>query len=206
MINVTELIGDFDGNNTARGGATNIALPVLLVCVLLCLFSSFVSVTWYWQKHRRDLESSAGVPSGVDVQKPPKTQAFIEERLQIKTVAISPTPAATNSVQTELDIESSGDAIHSSSQGGLHRLDTDRHPDDAEICPICLGDFENGQQICLSYNETCSHYFHADCGIAWLSKRSECPVCRATYLVDPESLVAQDADTNEGGLPDVVPQ
>lgn len=54
-------------------------------------------------------------------------------------------------------------------------------------CAICLGDYEPGDQICGSKNPDCWHYFHSTCGMEWLlAKHSQCPVCRADYLVEPE--------------------
>lgn len=63
----------------------------------------------------------------------------------------------------------------------------DDEEEEATTCPICLCDYEDGDQICWSYNENCQHSFHAECGIAWLAKHSDCPICRAEYLVDPEA-------------------
>ncbi len=61
-------------------------------------------------------------------------------------------------------------------------------------CPICLCDYENGDQICWSYNQDCLHHFHSDCGIAWLAKHSQCPICRAEYLVEPIKTREKDED------------
>lgn len=59
--------------------------------------------------------------------------------------------------------------------------------DESRSCPICLCDYENGESICWSNNKECFHRFHATCGVAWLAKHSECPVCRAEYLVNPSA-------------------
>ena len=59
-------------------------------------------------------------------------------------------------------------------------------------CTICLCNYENGEQICWSNNPSCYHHFHSTCGVAWLAKHSECPVCRAEYLVDP--VTSNDTD------------
>lgn len=52
-------------------------------------------------------------------------------------------------------------------------------------CSICLCNYENGDQICWSNNQSCTHHFHSSCAIAWMAKHSECPMCRAEYLVEP---------------------
>ena len=68
--------------------------------------------------------------------------------------------------------------------------------DESRTCPICLCEYENGEQICWSNNRQCAHHFHSQCGIAWLAKHSECPICRAEYLVEPAA-GEEDAKTND---------
>jgi len=66
----------------------------------------------------------------------------------------------------------------------LHVNDDDEL-DVSRTCPICLSEYEDGERICWSYNTQCAHHFHAQCGIAWLARHTECPICRADYLVEP---------------------
>lgn len=67
-----------------------------------------------------------------------------------------------------------------------------------QTCPICLCDYDNGEQICWSKNRNCSHHFHATCGIAWLAKHDECPVCRAEYLVEePQNIDEQTTNVSD---------
>ena len=74
-------------------------------------------------------------------------------------------------------------------------------------CGICLGEYENGDQICKSAHkpfrpgyslqtlgennndpldeDTCPHVFHLDCIMEWLMKKRAkglCPLCRRTFL------------------------
>jgi len=42
-------------------------------------------------------------------------------------------------------------------------------------CPICLSNFEAGEIV---VHGNCSHIFHKDCLLSWLSKQSSCPCCR----------------------------
>lgn len=67
-----------------------------------------------------------------------------------------------------------------------------------QTCPICLGDYEHGDQICWSRNPDCAHHFHAACGMAWLAKHSECPICRAEYLVVSPTNNSADDGAGEG--------
>lgn len=68
--------------------------------------------------------------------------------------------------------------------------------DESRTCPICLCEYEDGESICWSHNKQCAHHFHAQCGIAWLAKHTECPICRANYLVPPT-----DDQKNSNDLP-----
>lgn len=68
-------------------------------------------------------------------------------------------------------------------------------------CAICLGDYEDGDQICWSNNQDCTHHFHSTCGVAWLARHSQCPICRADYLVEPEIL--QEASEEKGAVIDL---
>lgn len=55
-------------------------------------------------------------------------------------------------------------------------------------CPICLTEYENGDQVCFSNNKFCNHFFHRDCIAEWLMTHEECPCCRHYFLffVDDE--------------------
>ena len=50
-------------------------------------------------------------------------------------------------------------------------------------CPICLAEFQEGDDICWSHNPSCDHTFHMDCIEQWLVKHDGCPLCRLDYLV-----------------------
>jgi len=54
-------------------------------------------------------------------------------------------------------------------------------------CPICLCDFEVGDEICYSRNKPCKHVFHKDCMVDWLMKSDECPCCRRIFLRNVEN-------------------
>lgn len=51
-----------------------------------------------------------------------------------------------------------------------------------EFCSVCLGDFREGDDICSSINDQCTHFFHQECIIEWLLYHNECPICRRHYL------------------------
>jgi hypothetical protein len=51
-----------------------------------------------------------------------------------------------------------------------------------DCCSICLESFQNGDEMCASPNQACSHVFHRDCILDWLLTHEICPICRRNYL------------------------
>ncbi|XP_028755083.1 RING-H2 finger protein ATL79-like [Neltuma alba] len=50
-------------------------------------------------------------------------------------------------------------------------------------CAVCLGDFEEGEEVRTL--PECSHSFHVPCIDMWLFSRLNCPVCRADAKPSP---------------------
>ncbi|MED6206250.1 hypothetical protein PIB30_024839 [Stylosanthes scabra] len=53
----------------------------------------------------------------------------------------------------------------------------DKDDDDDCICAVCLGEFEEGEE--LRSMPECMHSFHVPCIDMWLRSHSSCPLCRA---------------------------
>ena len=49
-------------------------------------------------------------------------------------------------------------------------------------CPICLNEYEEGDEISWSPNRHCNHFFHRACIVEWLLSHNECPCCRLNFL------------------------
>mmetsp|Transcript_8997 Transcript_8997/g.11049 ORF Transcript_8997/g.11049 Transcript_8997/m.11049 type:complete len:332 (-) Transcript_8997:305-1300(-) len=49
-------------------------------------------------------------------------------------------------------------------------------------CSICCCQFNEGDDIIMSRNESCNHVFHKNCILAWLMHHSNCPYCRQDYF------------------------
>lgn len=47
--------------------------------------------------------------------------------------------------------------------------------EEGKRCAVCLEDFEPREEVMLT---PCSHMFHEDCIVPWLTSKGQCPVCR----------------------------
>lgn len=64
-------------------------------------------------------------------------------------------------------------------------------------CSVCLLDYEAGDTIIRSTRKVCSHVFHDDCILLWLSKgKKRCPVCRNFFVpgssIDDKKVITHD--------------
>ncbi|CEG48142.1 conserved hypothetical protein [Plasmopara halstedii] len=50
-----------------------------------------------------------------------------------------------------------------------------------DICPICLIDFEDGEDV---RNLPCKHIFHVTCIDEWLKRNTSCPMCKCNVDLD----------------------
>jgi len=55
-------------------------------------------------------------------------------------------------------------------------------------CVICFLPYKEGDVVSVSNNKNCSHVYHVDCILNWLSADHDtCPSCRENYLDDKET-------------------
>lgn len=60
-------------------------------------------------------------------------------------------------------------------------------------CAICLGDYEPGDTVIWSLNDECTHAFHDDCILTWLSRnKKKCPCCRLEFIPQDHRANAKD--------------
>lgn len=57
-----------------------------------------------------------------------------------------------------------------------------KHPEAANECSICLGDYCPGDTICVAKAAKCNHVFHQDCIAEWIKKSDCCPLCRVDLM------------------------
>lgn len=82
-------------------------------------------------------------------------------------------------VETEATDESEEDSLERVRSINLEKLNkfiVNKSNKPCDDCPICLEEFK-GRQHCRRFN--CSHVFHKKCIDKWLTKKTQCPVCRA---------------------------
>ena len=51
----------------------------------------------------------------------------------------------------------------------------------SKMCPICLEDYKNSDQVCHSKSQ-CGHIYHVACLMNWMIQNDDCPICRAVFL------------------------
>lgn len=61
----------------------------------------------------------------------------------------------------------------------IFRKGTDVKAGEEEKCPICITEFEDGEEV---KNLPCNHMFHGNCIDTWLVQNSHCPICKADLL------------------------
>ena len=61
-------------------------------------------------------------------------------------------------------------------------------PTPKEICDICTDKFQPDKTISRL---PCSHYYHRQCILPWLSKKNNCPVCRRAIFLENGCLEAR---------------
>lgn len=88
-------------------------------------------------------------------------------------------------------------------EGAAKEEDEDAPPQEADAqqdeCPICLTAYNEGDEVSPSTNESCAHMFHRECVYEWLLQREECPMCRNTFLIEPETPKgAKDSHADSG--------
>lgn len=83
--------------------------------------------------------------------------------------------------------------VYGSGGGGEQRIPTTTT--ETECCPICLGEFVEGEKIRVL--PQCNHEFHVACIDTWLKSHSSCPTCRYSLLErPPQPTTSRATDTD----------
>ncbi|CAB9521247.1 H2 finger protein [Seminavis robusta] len=96
--------------------------------------------------------------------------------------------------ETNLDVSLGCDGVeeeeerqqdHSQSHSHSDSTCSSANPDDQD-CPVCLAPLQKGDDVAASDNDKCPHIFHRECVYMWLLRKTDCPMCRHTFLKGPE--------------------
>lgn len=141
---------------------------VICMCKLLAVYAEYSFYARF--SGMDDLASTANVsshPGGV--RRRSQTKRSEEERTKKIEVAlvtchyISSSPNNDNTVPT---VTKNGIPCEKESLPNFY----------ADLCPVCLLVFEEGEKISRSRN--CIHKFHKQCIYEWLKRNDTCPLCR----------------------------
>jgi hypothetical protein len=64
----------------------------------------------------------------------------------------------------------------------IHNDAEEEDEEKQDLCPICLEEYKDGDEICWSHSELCAHVFHRECVFEWLVRHDECPTCRQAFI------------------------
>lgn len=76
-------------------------------------------------------------------------------------------------------------------------------------CTICLLDYEAGDNVVWATRKVCTHAFHDECILLWLSKgKKRCPICRNFFVpgtsVDDKKVISHDENDRHAVIFDEV--
>mmetsp|Transcript_21538 Transcript_21538/g.38966 ORF Transcript_21538/g.38966 Transcript_21538/m.38966 type:complete len:932 (-) Transcript_21538:1447-4242(-) len=159
-------------------------LEVLHLLVAFMFFMSIMFTSIHGAIRRR--EENAG-PGGATNNNNGSGGGFLGTRRGLSRATIDALPvktyttsSSTSDDSTTLTSESSfsDETIQTHEGSGLGREKEDGdalHTEENECCPICLVEYENGDELrCLP----CNHGFHTECLDPWLQNNRSCPACR----------------------------
>ena len=154
----------------------------------------------------KTLPSSETLLEGATGETKEKSKPDIEEGLVEKKVE-SENDEQAFMVDDSQTSKKSSESLCQEEKDSLVHPDGDEsdEEEDKQVCPICLGSFEDNDPIFQS--ENCSHKFHADCILEWLGTKdhNDCPVCRAEIIKQEEmvsaalKVVKRDIEAGIGG-------
>ncbi|KAE8815216.1 RING-H2 finger protein ATL66 [Hordeum vulgare] len=165
--------GDVDDGNFSVRGGRGVPLLATLFAILVFFVGVCIYLRWACRRYNPDptlpssFSYSSSSPSSSSVAAPgaPSSVAGLDAAAiaGLPVTMYRPSPS-------------------SASPGG---------EDDAAQCPICLGEFAEGESV--KALPRCGHCFHPECVDAWLCSHPSCPVCRGSLLADTSTIKTVDA-------------
>lgn len=107
-----------------------------------------------------------------------QNQMHNQRRLSNRSIASSNSLMQSFQSQTASGIMSSIRSLLTSNPVLGHH----NHSDRSLSCPICLEDFQVGDDVVWSTNTDCVHIHHKECIMHWLQDHDDCPLCRNDFV------------------------
>jgi hypothetical protein len=186
----------YETNVTQLLGGVSCLVVLLLMCVLIACLSRR-------RRRRNDRQAEQNrVNARENIESRFKRRKERAESLILTLKLSSDVKGLENTI-----VEDEEDALtHTSSRISSPSTENRNNTIAAEAlgtqCQICFEDFVRGDEISISHNHQCSHYFHKECIIDWLARNTKCPVCRRDYFTVGHD-AASKSDTNEERADDV---
>ena len=108
----------------------------------------------------------------------PQNHMHNQRHLSSRSIASSNNLMQSSRSQTPSGIMSSIRSLLISNPVHGHHSPSDR----SLSCPICLEDFQVGDDVVWSTNTDCVHIHHKECIMHWLQEHDDCPLCRNDFV------------------------
>ncbi|KAK3222087.1 hypothetical protein Dsin_009112 [Dipteronia sinensis] len=148
-----------------------VVILAVLICALICVVGLIAAARCAF-RHRRNNNASAA-SGGSSYRQPSANKGLKKKVLQSLPKFTYTTTTTTAETDSSFCVGDGG--------GDGTSTCTKLPPMLSSECPICLGEFVDGEEVRML--PTCGHSFHVACIDKWLGSHSSCPSCRRVLVV-----------------------